>query len=196
MELAILTSIRPRHACNILNLIKLWEIRRKFPKDYVGWVYIYMCQDHKRDWYYCKELGCYSKDIRDHNVSFEAFKDLRPLNAKVIARFWCDRVDEILSKENGNFYTNSLSNRKLLTQSCLTQNELRDYMAGNWKQKFGYWYGGYAIHITKLEVFDKPKSLSEFWSKGEKVKGHKGTYQYTQLQTAPQSWRYVRCSHV
>ena len=191
MELAILTSIRPRHACNILNLIKLWEIRKKFPKDYVGWVYIYMCQDHKRDWYYCKELGCYSKDIHDHNVSFEAFKDLRPLNAKVIARFWCDRVEEITTREDRFkefiFYETSLDMEDLCKQSCLDYNELDDYLYGE---------NGYAIHITNLEIFEKPKSLSEFWSKGEKVKGHKGTYQYTQLQTAPQSWRYVRCSHV
>ena len=112
---------------------------------------------------------------------------------KVGLCFECDRVEEILCKENGNFYTNFLSNRKLLTQSCLSQNDLRDYMAGNWKQKFcSYWYGGYAIHITKLEIFDKPKELKEFEHRvyySHDVYG--GTSRKMPLTKAPQSWGYI-----
>lgn len=172
---AIMISIKPKWVAKILNGEKTIEIRKKFPKDYVGWVYIY-CTKGKTT-----------------TINLETLLFDNPQNAirngKVVARFWCDKVEEILCKENGNFYTNSLSNRKLLTQSCLTQNELRDYMAGNWKQKFGYWYGGYAIHITNLEVFDKPKEISEFGTLTNKCNGFRGGKK--PLTRAPQSWCYV-----
>ena len=47
----------------------------------------------------------------------------------------------------------SLMAKKLLEQSCLTYDEFSNYI------KFGE---GYAIHISKLEVFDKPMELTMF----------------------------------
>ena len=38
---AILMSIRPQWVAKILNKEKTLEIRKHFPKDYVGWVYVY-----------------------------------------------------------------------------------------------------------------------------------------------------------
>ncbi len=157
---SILLSIRPKWVAKILNGEKTIEVRKKFPKDYVGWVYIYCTKDQNEElWWYdgTEDFRLYKKGIANE-------KDIgwHLQNGKIVARFWCDNVEEILHKPNGNFYTNFLSNRKLLTQSCLTQNEISDYTAGNWHQKFSYWYGGYAIHISKLEIFDKPKELSEF----------------------------------
>ena len=44
---AILMSIKPKYVAKILNGEKTIEIRKKFPKDYVGWVYIYCTKDKK-----------------------------------------------------------------------------------------------------------------------------------------------------
>ena len=41
MGKSILMSIQPQWLAKILNGEKTIEIRKKFPKDYVGWVYIY-----------------------------------------------------------------------------------------------------------------------------------------------------------
>ena len=163
--------------------IKTAEIRRIFAKDFKG--KIFECVS-KTNW---------KKDLM--KIPEEEREFFKQFVGKVGLCFECDKVEEILSKENGNFYTNFLSNRKLLTQSCLTQNELRDYMAGNWKQKFySYWYGGYAIHIDNLVVFDKPKEIKEFshydnsqyqaLPNGEQYRGV-----LEPLTRAPQSYMYI-----
>lgn len=41
MSKAILLSIRPEWVAKILNGEKTIEVRKQFPKDYRGWVYIY-----------------------------------------------------------------------------------------------------------------------------------------------------------
>ena len=147
----ILMSIKPKWVAKILNGEKTIEIRKKFPKDYVGWVYIYCCKQRKN------EIGCH--------INYEK------VGGKVVARFWCDRVDEFYDFDDD-----------LCEQACLDRGEMLGYL-GDKK--------GYAIHITKLEIFDKPKEISEYWNNGKKVKGHNGTYQYSKLTRAPQSWCYM-----
>ena len=52
---------------------------------------------------------------------------------------------------------------------------------------------GYAWHIDNLEIFDKPKEISEFWNKRKRmfVNG-KMLYDHKfHLTRAPQSWCYV-----
>ena len=187
-------SIKPKWVAKILNGEKTIEIRKTFPSDYVGWVYIYMCQDHKRDWYYCKELGCYSKDIHDHNVSFEAFKDLRPLNGKVVARFWCDKVGNV------HLVAASLRSKRVTDwncdeifafeeHACLTQEDLDKYLGS-----VAHCPQGKAIHIAKVDPFDKPKEISEFYAYGDKklkLNYHQEARWLTSLNRAPQSWCYV-----
>ena len=53
---SILLSIKPEWLCKILNGEKTIEVRKKFPKDYVGWVYLYcsksggtLCPSYKPD---------------------------------------------------------------------------------------------------------------------------------------------------
>lgn len=177
---SILISTRPQHTCNILNLIKLWEIRKKFPKDYVGWVYIYVT----------KALPHLAKTYaNDYEIYDETQwdKDWIDMNGKVVARFWCDKVEKINSNNLDNF----------AKDSCLTIQELETYLWSNI-------CCGYAIHITKLEIFDRPKEISEF---KHLIKYTCNTCPYNQeeeitnkcafceelkpLTRAPQSWCYV-----
>ena len=173
---AILISIRPQHTCNILNDIKWWEIRKKFPKDYVGWVYIYCTKDKK-----------YANLINRGGF----------LTGMVVARFWCDKVEDYVNgclwKNEDNSYSDY---EKMLKPSCLTEDELYDYCEDlSFK----------AIHITKLEIFDKPKEISEFYRLGAwKVYEEQFDSSYMKrteqeimkslsqtLTRAPQSWCYI-----
>ena len=120
---------------------------------------------------YCtkaKEKLMYDYDAR-YDIFYETDSNCEDsLNGKVVFKFRCYKVEEILIKPNGNYYTNTLSNNKLLAQSCLSQKEIFEYTSGNWhiSKSGNYWYGGYAIHINDLEIFDKPKELSEFYKVG------------------------------
>lgn len=176
---AILMSIRPEWVAKILNGEKTIEIRKKFPKDYVGWVYIYVTKD-KNQLVRCQEkIWGYYKHTKGALKSY--------FNGKVVARFWCDRVEEIYFEKGkwGGAWADTLRH------SCLTFEELENYLNGKGKD----------IHITKLEIFDKPKEIKEF-------KTHLGCnkaincmfckyYVFKEctrpryLTRAPQSWCYV-----
>lgn len=166
---AILMSIRPRHNKNILNGIKLWEIRKKFPRDYIGWVYIYCTKG--------KDMLCYRPNFDGYTCVPNLYGN-EHFNGKVIARFWCDRVEEIQcdwSYAAGNCYTpETFYEHDLLTHSCLSYTELDEYLLGK---------NGYAIHITNLEIFDSPKPLSAF-----DIKVRDNVYR---RRKAPQSWCYI-----
>lgn len=87
---AILMSIQPQWVCKILNGEKTIEVRKKFPKDYVGWVYIY-CTKGKLPIMEYINRGVHSviADIKfDKNFKYY-------LNGTVVARFWCNKVEEI-----------------------------------------------------------------------------------------------------
>jgi len=91
MTKAILLSIQPRHLRNILSGKKVFELRKRFPKDYIGWVYLYCTK--------ANHIGFLSKQYP----------------GKVVARAWIDNVivaeDEIamqagLTKEEFDSYSN------------------------------------------------------------------------------------------
>lgn len=117
------------------------------------------------------------------------------LNGKVVARFHCDKVEEIIfgtTMFNGlGFFTGDLHDFDLYAQSCLKKEEMRNYL----KVKANG-FSGYAIHISQLEIFDKPKELSEFKANqkttlllGEKIV-YKGSLNRP-LTKAPQNFVYV-----
>lgn len=147
MSKSILLSIKPEWVAKILNGEKTIEVRKQFPKDYVGWVYIY-CTKNKP----ClvNKLGSYV--LSYHPKQYQ--KGL--LSGKVVARFWCDKVEEIKYKIGCPFPY--LDFESELPKTCLTNEELEDYLF----TKKGY-QNGYAIYISKLEIFDRPKYLTEYY---------------------------------
>ena len=178
MSKAILISIKPKWVAKILNGEKTIEIRKRFAKDYVGWVYIYCTKDKK-----------YANLINRGGF----------LTGMVVARFWCDNVEEIPPMWQ---WRNTIFNweKWLIDKGCVSQKELFTYLKVHNLQNCGY-----AIHITKLEIFDKPKPISEFKSKLHIKGGCKNCPQYTgfsmpycatcdlllPLVRAPQSWCYI-----
>lgn len=170
---AILISIRPQHTCNILNGIKWWEIRKKFPKDYVGWVYMYVT----------KALPLLAFNIDGDFDVYDATQwddDYLNYNGTVIARFWCDRVEEIFTRQDRYkefmYYETSLEMDDLLKESCLDYRQLDDYLCGE---------KGRAIHITKLEFFEQPLHIRDF------VACKYGKPIWKPVSRPPQSWCYI-----
>ena len=187
---SLLLSIRPKWVAKILNDEKTIEIRKKFPKDYVGWVYIYNTKDIKDGYLTCAYIGNKLEFI----TSFSEHKKYR---GKVVARFWCDKVEEIklpytkfgTNEWVGGEYertlqTETMDEQTLLEKSCLSEEEIYKYL--NFKNSPNHC--GYAIHITKLEIFNKPKDISDF---EREIGRDENVIAYDRLNRAPQSWCYV-----
>ena len=169
----ILMSIKPEWVAKILNGEKTIEIRKRFPKDYVGWVYIYCTKDKK-----------YANLINRGGF----------LTGMVVARFWCDKVERLYEYQvdgYGSDYeiaSDTLEQEELLKECCLTYDQLSDYL--------GDINNGCAIHITNLEIFEKPKEISEF---KHLLKGNKldhsidaiNIFGGVPLTHSPQSYCYI-----
>jgi len=202
MAKAILISIQPQYVAKILNGEKTIEIRKKFPKNYVGWVYIYCT---KKD-----SLCCIRQIGSDRYICGKDFnkKDFPRLSSgyegkgKVVARFWCDKVSAIecvcCLTIPTIAYTTFLDRRygycSLLKASCLNDNEIMRYLGNKEGQS------GYAIHISKLEVFDTPRILTMFRKpefnkniyddNGNRLSLFERLRKYS-ITKAPQSWCYI-----
>ena len=193
---ALLISIKPKYVVKILNGKKTIEVRKRFPKDYKGWVYIYCTKNKER-----------LVDLRDD--SFYCGMSKR-LNGKVVARFYCDKVEEI-KYHFGYYDMGECAESYILEKSCLSAEELDNYLQASkdYDEKKPSKVYGYAIHISNLEIFDKPKELGEFmpvkWDKCG-VKDKNGLYQcnkcpygdnsilecnYKPLTKAPQSYCFI-----
>ena len=162
----ILISIKPKYVSMILNKTKTIEVRKRFPKEYRGWVYIYCTKNGDRPIYLPWEFNCHKE-----NGEYIADCEFKKGNGKVVARFYCDNVEEIYDIKDITPYefececdryvskTISLSPSEFIEKTCLTQTELDEYLDCGEKT-------GYAVHISQLEIFDKPKELSEFYKIG------------------------------
>lgn len=179
---SILISIKPRFVAKILNGEKTIEIRKTMPKcDLPIQVYIYCtkgkplmyCSDKRWHWH-IKEIKNFQYDTR--------FNYYAGFNGKVVAKFTLNKVEEITYDST---YTTFQLNR-VSQNSCLKEKELFDYLKGK---------VGYAWHISDLEIFGRPKELSEFYGTKQYFicceSGTDKTPRYAQLAKAPQSWCYV-----
>lgn len=179
---AILISIKPRYVADILNHKKVIEIRKSYPRcDLPIDVYIYCTKDNKNGLHWnTHKWVCVNNDT-------DVLKEIC-FNGKVVAKFTLNKVEKINSYlEPEQWYkTNDTSGADLIKKSCLTFKELDDYLlSGN----------GYAWHIDNLEIFNKPKELSEFYGTKQYFVGCgnaiDNTPRYAQLHRASQSWCYV-----
>lgn len=149
----VLTS---RECADLLNGDLSVLVRKKFPKDYVGWVYIYCTKEQGlarlyngrwNDTFVCE------KDITDNE--FKRMYSGYDGKGKVVGRFWCDKVEEIPV-----WKTYLYANKK----TCLSKEEIKKYLnvsAIDFELDENYIVGK-AIHITKVKPFDKPKEIGEF----------------------------------
>ena len=217
MKKAILISIRPKYVRKILLGEKTLEIRRTCPKIWKWFytdgkplrepepieVYIYCTKEnnallHKNiaDIWWVED-----KDFRAKNRRL-GIEQQPSYNGKVVAKFTLNKVEKISlpytkfgklewvgCEEERTLQTISLDEKDLLKLSCLTESEIYKYLNFNKKPC------GYAWHIDNLEIFDKPKELSEFKIKhypqfAGMVK-NESHYELVPLVKSPQSWCYI-----
>ena|SRR5690554_6864035 len=192
MTKSLMLSIQPKHVVNILNGYKILELRKNVPKDFKGWVYIY-CTKGKpylmsifNEW----QLTKYKTDMSKSKNVFNG-------NGKVVARFWFDEyiAYKCYEYEDDNSYFAKrpqdfgYTADEVLKRLCLSRDEFKKYGKGK---------DLYAWHIKKLEIFDTPLSLSDFYkanlyASGQVIKEYeKRTNDFSyRLQRPPQSWQYV-----
>lgn len=170
-------SIQPQHAVNILNGKKTLELRTWIPKDYVGWVYVYVSKGFgKTKYHHLYNLTEYNNGKTLFSITQHNKHSLVPegyLNSKVVYRFWFDEFEYIAEFSAREMLIN------VLDRLSITKKELKNYLKGKY---------GYAWHIKKLEIFDEPKSLSDFYVL------YGGEESFYPLKKAPQkmTWVYVK----
>lgn len=170
---SILLSVQPQWAYKILGYLKELEIRKKFPKDFVGWVYIYCTKQ--------KPYLVWREKHKDYRISSDSENNA---NGKVVGRFWCDKVEEINNHD-----------KKILEKSCLTEEQLLNYT--NKKPFYGVHINAVEIfdepkelsefrscHTTKYKCVEKQVRRDTFITYKQLNKNHR-------LTKAPQNYCYI-----
>ena len=214
---AILISDHAIWCALMMNGIKKTEVRKgtalyKATKkliDEYGFAEFYVYCTKKEDIARIGRLGgdefiCERYPLTE--VQFKSMNSGYSAKGKVIFKFRCYKAEEIkfhcLTKTNTygvqrietTFTTQTLSFRELKESSRLTCDDLMKYLNDT---------DGYAIHISDLEIFDRPKELSEFYKVGfyqalnDALKeppypiSPYSIQKRFRLTKAPQSWCYV-----
>jgi len=208
---SIIISVRPEYAQKILNGEKTLELRKSVPKDFVGWVYMYVTQAKP----YLLSVKWTSHNMQTNEkksgIGYQLFKDLdlkyqflyphmSILNGKVVARWWFDEYayyNPLYFENTGIKQLDYLVLTDERIALCLDDVEINAY--GNGKDL-------YAWHIKRLEIFDKPMELGEFLSRehleylywlertgmtNERKQEYVDMMEKTTLIKSPQSWQYV-----
>lgn len=165
-------SIRPQHLVNILNGKKTIEIRKTIPKCELPIdVYLYCTKgkpllrlptNDKKEWFMTVPYGWY------------VWRDGKGFNGKVVAKFTLNKIEDCCD----------MSLPELENKSLLNINEICSYI----KAKEVDPKMVYAWHISKLEIFDEPMELNEFYKIKYRTEFEE---RYIPIKQAPQSWQYI-----
>lgn len=201
---AVLISIQPYWVFLIIAKTMGWnigeektvEIRKSCPKN-DNW--------NKTAKIYCtKDKKSFSQIPKEYQPLMER------LLGKVIGEFVCDRIYEI---GYDYFYPcgyevsmGEISRKELYEKSCLSFNQMDEYL----KMELGYGW-----HISNLVIYDKPRELSEFYTKCDEgcedcdfwksvrvnadeydMECSSSIYGHRLLKRPPQSWCYVESGGV
>ena len=201
MSKAVLMSIQPKWCEKIASGEKTIEVRKTRPKLETPFkCYIYETQGE-----YKTGTGIFAYGIE--------LKGTKKGKGKVIGEFVCDSVEMV--NAGCSDYGIDLFYHDCITKGCLTESEVDKYFNIPEDKDLRVMKGnGYAWHISRLKIYDKPKELSEFYLQCEEY-GKTGTvdipkkckkcrYQYTwnlaskcridglkPITKPPQSWCYV-----
>ena len=200
----VLLSVHPRWCELISSGIKTVEIRKTIPK-------------------HSAPFRCYIYQTKKHWI-YKLLEKLSLYQGKVIGEFVCDKIDTYEMEGYNKFknvyqginrievdeatfdtyhYTEAsndmseeeLSKSPLLKHSCLSFDEIGEYVCSDKDFGFHIFYGW---HISDLIIYDKPKELSEFKQCHNcEYKESCIEHEYScdgshNLKTAPQSWCYVK----
>lgn len=192
---SILLSIKPEWYAKILNGEKTIEIRKnkalasaiqKLINEY-GYadIYVYCSKSNTQYLVGSKTQKC-EIITKSPNARFSPNIDKYTGNGKVLFKFRCYKVEEIETCERHS--------PELLNQSCLNANEFYDYLTKG--RNFLGQVLGYAIHISDLEIFDRPKELSELKYPHSRLGIPRweivnGNFVEKRIRKAPQNYCYI-----
>ena len=200
MTKSYIISIQPQHAVNILNGIKTYEVRKVVLKAILEALdrgetvemYMYVTKPKRRytvlhQGFFKDELYRTPKGEIKYGTSVElmAYDDYNQnnfLSGKVVAKLTIDGYDKVVYQQwiNQGMFTYTIKdggNASLILKSGLSIKQLLDY--GKGKDLF-------ALHISKVEILDEPKSLSDFIV-GINYLGDVIPPTYKKLKKAPQN---------
>ena len=157
---SVLISIQPKWVNKIASGEKTIEVRKTRPKLETPFkCYIY------------ETTAKYKTRLLGLNCTCQG-------KGKVIGEFVCDKIvehesefwddetyesigyidyDEEYGEREKYIFAENGEENTLCKHSCLTWNELREYIGQDIKTFYGW-------HISDLKIYDKPKELSEFYS--------------------------------
>ena len=192
---SVLISIQPQWCELIANGTKTIEVRKCAQKEVPFKVYMYQTRHKCR----CRIIN----EVLDGVYN----------SGKVIGEFICDRVIccQAYYGNSGEKHLTNLFGIEV-KQTCLTEEELFNYIVGNKKEGTGWLW-----HISDHKIYDEPKELGEFYYRLPEKVLEKGDYDCrkpwdcscgdfpegsdlcencifggrVQLTRAPQSWQYV-----
>lgn len=128
--------------------------------------------------------------LKNEPIYFTHYKEAGscglPLNGKIVAECKVETEEIRLSAYSDYedklylFDTSTLTNDELTQKSCLCNDELDDYLIG---QK------GYALHISNLKIFDKPKRCQDDFLYERKIEPNFYNVEY--FRKAPQNMMKV-----
>lgn len=167
---SILMSFKPQTVARMLNGEQTILIAKSTPKETPFKVYVYETLGKVKG----KEK--YPAPWNNDEPTWFYWHEGR---GKVVAEFVCDKVSVL---DGADAETEK--------RACLTMGELFAYAKGK---------SLYALHISDLKVYDKPKELGEFgvvckdFSRCENIACYKDTCRngYIPITRPPQSWQYV-----
>ena len=192
----ILISIHPKWVKKILSGEKTMEVRKAIPKCELPFKGLIYCTKGKPNLYIPHEYNCFPLDeaSQPYFAKEPTLECDYLANGKVVAEFIVNEIQEYESefdKDNNTYqdiqivYRDDEEDKNLTTQfvvtsidedspndcellkkSCLTFEEIKEYMGVGFKTF-------YALHVTELKVYDKPKELGEFKKVTHRRKYHK-----------------------
>lgn len=217
---SVLLPIKPKYCELIASGKKMFEFRKTRPKINVPFKgYIYCTKDKPTIGKWCDHKSKYYQLIKTTNEDFDYYnKDvLFKANGKVIGEFICDEIN--LITQVSNMMSNKADYRAVSADGTLLSDDIFDFAQLTKKEVSDYLEGrnGYALHISDLVIYDKPKELSEFivhskigcvnegkcqgcqyfdFGNGYNIEADCNapfcTDEYKPLKRAPQSWCYVK----
>lgn len=169
MQKSVLFSIHPEFCELIVSLKKPIEIRKtapKLPTPFKGLIY---CTKPKKILKYVFRPEDYPEEMRpDKNIFCKVADGRFPFcsevngNGKIIGEFICDGITKFYCLKRYapelRCFTTLIQTTKneiidIEAGACLDANEIDNYLDGK---------DGYALHISNLKLYDRPRELSEF----------------------------------
>ena len=142
---SVLISIKPKYVELIANGEKTIEVRKSAPKEVPVKAYIYETKG-------ATEIPWVDED--GHFI----YKG----RGQVIGEFVCDRIEMVNSSCSA--YGIDLFYHDCMTQGCLAERDIEKYFNIPKDKDLRVMKGnGYAWHIFDLKIYDKPKSIMQFY---------------------------------